>query len=254
MSRRLDFRQQCDELVPGVGHKLTNIIVRVDAAIARLLTWLSRIEFPPPANSRHAPGADLGEFGVFLDFDAPALVVGKVQMEAVELVSSHPIDVGLHFVHREEVPGDVQRQTAPREPRPIGNLHAGYVPVHTLDQAERLDFRRQELQQGLHAIEEPGDFRGTDDHTLRRDCQHVPFDSQSRTIAADRQVDAATVGHPITADVQMEACSRRNSFGEDRADFPGVRIRVRDHRVLRKRERAIVWRHTDRLRDDGREW
>ena len=42
---------------------------------------------------RHAPGADLGQARVLRDLEPPALVVGQMPAEHVELVQRHPVDV-----------------------------------------------------------------------------------------------------------------------------------------------------------------
>ena len=50
------------------------------------------------------PGADLGELGVLLDLDAPALVVDEVPVEDVEFVLRHQVEVGrVHLAPLETV-------------------------------------------------------------------------------------------------------------------------------------------------------
>src|SRR3546814_5944743 len=48
-------------------------------------------------------GADLGELRVLLDLEAPALVLGEVPVEGVQLEDRHDVDVLLDELDREEV-------------------------------------------------------------------------------------------------------------------------------------------------------
>src|SRR5690606_25604918 len=56
--------------------------------------------------------ADGGQFRPLADRDPPALVVGQVQVQIVDLVPGDPVDVPLDGVGVEEVPGDVQHRAA----------------------------------------------------------------------------------------------------------------------------------------------
>src|SRR5690606_36262117 len=58
--------------------------------------------------------------GPRVDLDAPALVVGQVQMQVVDLVVGDLVDVGLDLVRGVEVPGDVQHRVAAGEAWGVG--------------------------------------------------------------------------------------------------------------------------------------
>ncbi len=93
------------------------------------------------------------QIGPGLHLDSPSLVIGQVQMQPVQLVERDQIDVVLHVVDAEEVPGHVEHGAAPDKSRPVDNVgerHAhGPRPRRMI-----LDGPRQQLAQRLHAIEE----------------------------------------------------------------------------------------------------
>jgi hypothetical protein len=65
------------------------------------------------------PAADLREARPRADREPPALVVGQVQVEAVQLVERHQVDQALHLVDAEEVACDVEHHPAPGEARAV---------------------------------------------------------------------------------------------------------------------------------------
>src|SRR5690606_39114069 len=69
--------------------------------------------------------ARLGEPRPRADLDAPSLSVGEVQMQHVDLVQGDRVDVLLHLVDREEVPGHVEHRAAPAEAWPIDDVARG---------------------------------------------------------------------------------------------------------------------------------
>ena len=53
-------------------------------------------------------GTNLRQFRVFLDFDAPALVVAEVEMELVHIVHGQHVDVNLHRIQRDEMAAGIE--------------------------------------------------------------------------------------------------------------------------------------------------
>src|SRR5205814_3356146 len=86
-----------------------------------------------------APRAHLGELGVLLDLEPPALVLGEVPVECVELERGEEIDVPLDEFYREEVAPDIEMQSPIAKARRIVDARCG-------DGRRR---RRDELPQGL---------------------------------------------------------------------------------------------------------
>src|SRR5262249_34271179 len=91
--RHVDLRHDRD--VPGGG-------VRDDLPVVVLRVVPARVA----ADGGAAPIA--GEVGPTVDHDAPALVVGQVQVQVVHLVQRDLIEVALHRGDREEVPRHVE--------------------------------------------------------------------------------------------------------------------------------------------------
>ncbi len=65
------------------------------------------------------PGADFGQFGQALDGEPPSLVVGEMEMEAVELVGGHLVDQRADRFGPVEIACDVEMQPAKAEARGI---------------------------------------------------------------------------------------------------------------------------------------
>src|SRR5690606_3755938 len=89
------------------------------------------------------------------DGDAPALVVGEVQVQDVELVLGHLVDHLLDLVDRVERAGGVEHEAAPLVAGRVGDLDSGDGPVDG-DGLGRVRPGAQQLQQGLDAVEQSG--------------------------------------------------------------------------------------------------
>ena len=98
-----------------------------------------------------APGAHRGELGEARDLDAPALVVGEVEVEDVELVARHQVERPQHRGLGLEVARDVEHEPAVAEARGVHDRHRGEgQPLG------RGRGRRQQAPQGLQAVEDAG--------------------------------------------------------------------------------------------------
>ena len=69
-----------------------------------------------------AAGADRGELRIALELEPPALVVGQVPMEGVELVAAEEVDVPLDERDVEEVPADVEVHASVGKSRRVADL------------------------------------------------------------------------------------------------------------------------------------
>ena len=72
--------------------------------------------------------AHLGEQRPRRHHQPPPLVVAQVEVEVVDLVQRHQVDVAEHRLDREEVPGDVEHRAAVGEAGPVGDVHPGHGP------------------------------------------------------------------------------------------------------------------------------
>ena len=147
MSRQVDFGNDGDETLAGVLHDFARLLLRVEALMG-LAVILARVVSYDRLGAVCAHG---GEFRVFLDFDAPALVVGQVPVEAVDVVQREHVDEALHGVEGHEMARHVEVRTAIGEARRICHL-AGR---HFYALGGRLQ-HGQSLAQRLHAVEQPG--------------------------------------------------------------------------------------------------
>lgn len=86
----VDLGDDRDVPLGGVRDDLADVVLGVETAVRLLVPERGR---PVAPLRTGAPGADLGEPGVALDLDAPALVVGEVEVEDVELVGGEEVEV-----------------------------------------------------------------------------------------------------------------------------------------------------------------
>ena len=99
----------------GVGDDLRQVGDRVAAAVRGTVEPLIPGQ---PDRALLAPRSDLGEQGIPLDRETPALVVGEVQVQDVELVQGGQVDQLEYPCLREEVPGHFSE---------LGHFSAGHA-------------------------------------------------------------------------------------------------------------------------------
>lgn len=128
-----------------------------------------------------------------VDGDAPALVVAEVQMQLVDLVQGELVDVALDLVDGEEVPGDVQHGAPPAVARGVLDRAARDQPGAGLD-GVLLDGRREQLTQGLDAVEEPGGGRGGDGDALAAAVETVALGPERAIGQPESNASGAAVG------------------------------------------------------------
>src|SRR3954469_8782925 len=103
VARHLDLGDDVNVPRGGVAHDVTNLVLRIEAAVTRGLVPL-RVPIEVVADRRlSAKSSDLRQPWVALDLHPPAVVVGEVPVKVVQLVRRHHVDVPLHLLDREEV-------------------------------------------------------------------------------------------------------------------------------------------------------
>ena len=193
MPRKLDFGNHRDIAVGGVFHDLADLLLRVIAAVRRLVILARGVMVADerlPAHRSHAR-----QLGVFFDLDTPALIVGQVPVELVELVHGEDVDILLDLVHRPEMTAGIEHAPAVGEIGFVADRHGGHDAFAVDNQ----------LAQALQAVED----------ALRRSAAHLDARrSHGERIglglqrAVHRQTDVALGGgfhHP----------------SDDRRDLPG---------------------------------
>jgi len=92
------------------------------------------------------------QLGPRFELDAPALIVGQMQMKAVELVIGGEQHQPLHLVYRPEMPRDVEREPTPSVRGRIFDPDFGQAPHGCALRRQRFDFRREQLSQRHRAV------------------------------------------------------------------------------------------------------
>lgn len=129
-----------------------------------------------------AAAAGPGEPGVGRDRHPPALVVGEVEVQDVELVQREQVHEAAYVGHGLEVAGHVQQGSAPGEPRPVGDPYAGHPPAR----GGRTGLRApdcqclgwQQLAQGLYPVEQPLGVGGAQQDGVGADGEGVPLGAE----------------------------------------------------------------------------
>ncbi|KUO20158.1 hypothetical protein AQJ91_15335 [Streptomyces dysideae] len=95
-------------------------------------------------------------------------------MQLVDLAQGELVDVALDLFDGDEVPGDVEHRAAPAVARGVLDGAARDQPGAGLD-GVLLDGRREELAQGLDAVEEAGGLGGGDGDARTAAVEAVPL-------------------------------------------------------------------------------
>ena len=96
--------------------------------------------------------ADFGQFGVRFDFDAPALVVGQVEVQFVDAVVGQQVDEPSDCIGTLPCAGDVEHHSPIGKPRSVGQYRVSqFDAFRTLF---CIDFGRHQPEQGLYPVED----------------------------------------------------------------------------------------------------
>ena len=217
----IDLRHHLDVAGSGVGNDVGDLFLGVVAAVRARLS-AGRIDAGIAAGD--AAAADLGQARVFPDLDAPALVVGQVPVEDVELVQGHRVEHALDLVHAVEVPGRIEHVAAPAKARRVLDPQRGHRGVAAGLAGGGLD----QLPQRDRTVVQAGRVAGDQVDVLFVDGQAVAFggDVQGRI---KREPDArgrvgggggGRRGH------QLQAGGARQQVGELAGDLGRGRVAI----------------------------
>ena len=233
----VDLRHDLDEPLGGV---------RDDAPVVALRVVAARTA------SDGARRADARQPRPRADRDPPALVVGQVQVQPVQLVEREQVDQSLDLGDAEEVPRDVEHHPAPREARPVVDREHRNVPRPAPPPA-RVDRGREQLPERLGAAEEPGRRAGNEHDATRLDRQPVALVAE-RAVGGPQDEPHVPVCRRTAhgRHRQPEARRRAQRLGEESSDGAGggVAATEDDPRVPRQLERASPGRDRERLGND----
>ncbi len=233
----------------GISHNLAQLVERIEAAAAILrVVVVFGAGFERERGLAH--GTDGGQLGIFGDFHAPALVVGQVPVEAVELVDSGHVEQLLDFVHREEVARHVEVETTVTHERFVLDGEAGQCPRGGIAHLRRaVDGSRQKLLQGLYSIEETGIACGGYHHAVII-YNHTVSLRFLRFI--EHHVDGTGLG-TCTGSLDSERRTRHllHLGGHRLGQLPGSLVGVRDGGERSHGESAFLLRQGGGIRDEG---
>ena len=187
MSGNVDFGYDGDEPFRRILHYFPDFFAgvaapvgnSVEAAVAHAHDGLAALR------------TDFRKPGTFPDGNAPALVVGKVPVEVVDVVKGEQVDVFLYEVHAVEVAADVQHHAPVVE---TGRVCNPYLRENRAGGSFR---GGQRLAQSLHSVEDArlvGSFYhdAAIGHVQRIAFRFLPFVSQGQ---ADKVSFRQAVGH-----------------------------------------------------------
>src|SRR5262249_31052272 len=222
--RHLYLRDHGDAAVGRVANHLADVVLRVEASWAlatragRLVRGLDRRVV--------AARADLRQTWVALDLDAPAGIVGQVQLQNVELVERHQVEHLEDELLGQEVPRDVDEQAAPGEARRIFDGDARYAPARVADGGAPEDLRRHQLDQRLDSVKRPGRSARADRDAAHGDIELITFRAEACEPAGEPQLDPVS---GRTADDREVVVGRRRQRILQQARLAKQRL-VRDDR------------------------
>lgn len=82
----LDFGNHLDMALCGVADDLADLLLRVEPAVGLAVVNALFVLVVASDERFRTPGPDLGEQRIFFDLDPPALIVGQMPVEFVDLV------------------------------------------------------------------------------------------------------------------------------------------------------------------------
>ena len=167
MTGHIDFGNDFDVAFLGVGDDFAQVVERVEAAATIFRVVVER-SFVCRVVTRHrttANRANSGQFRVFGNLDAPALVVGQVPVETVEFVNRSDIEQFFYLILVEEVAAHVEHKSAIRHQRFVPNFVRTQAPRFVCTQFFSINRRRQHLPQCLKSIKKASEIAGTNRNT-----------------------------------------------------------------------------------------
>ena len=180
--------------VGRVGHDLAHLILGIETAVADAVVG---VEVLADAGAV-APRADFGELRIFLDLDAPALVLGQVPVEPVDLIGGGNVDVALGLLDRPEMTAGVQMDAAVVKARSVQDGDAGEEPGD-IGSLVSVHLRREHLLKRLDGVEEAAEGRRFHIDTGRGHFQEILLGAEVR-VQAEVDLAAALAGHGFSGD------------------------------------------------------
>ena len=119
----LRVSHQLPELLLGVVAAKTVLAVAIGAHVAHVLPIGMRRRVPPVfPHLTGAPRTHLGQSRVGFDLHAPSSSVGEVEMQDVEAVMAHHVDLAIQLVDGQKMAAHIDHHATPRQRARLGRL------------------------------------------------------------------------------------------------------------------------------------
>ena len=159
VSGQVYLRDDLDMALGSVFHDLAYLLLSIISAVAVMTLTVggrTHLIIAPPC-------ALLCQLRILADLNPPAVVIGQMPVETVELMVGHPVYETEHMVHIVECSGHIQHRTAIAVPGSIFHDHGVQLIAGQLHIRLTVHCRRHHLQECLYAIKDTGGVRCLDD-------------------------------------------------------------------------------------------
>ena len=166
MPRQLDLRNDRNVTLRGVCHDVADLLLRIIPTVGRAVHTAKLRVVIADAGLRTI-GGDLRQARIFLDFDAPAVILGKMPVVDVHLVARQKVDLLLNERDGIDMVSHILHDAAVGVAGLVADLGAGDRHPFAVGRG-----RRTHLQKRLKPVEEPRipaahfDSRFTDRQTV----------------------------------------------------------------------------------------
>ena len=142
----IEFRDDIDTAYLGIGNYFLHVFLGIETSIkcitfhylhlvsrdfiVRVVLFGSILHAVTVVVVEFTPCAFFCKKWIFLNFQSPTLVVGKVPMELVQFIECHEVEEFHDFFLGIEVAGDIEHQTTPTKTWCILNLYRRDTPTH----------------------------------------------------------------------------------------------------------------------------
>ena len=178
VARQIDFRNDVDVTLGGILDEVAELVLGIETTMTDGVVEVAIM----PNDGTVTVGTNFSQFGILLDFDAPALVVAEVEMELVHVVHGQHVNVNLHRVQRDKMTTGVEVHATIGEIGPIADSAAGKLTTDVRElNVEILLWVSKEtrdgdtLAEGLDAVEHASCIGTNHSDLLRGDVDFVGF-------------------------------------------------------------------------------
>ena len=195
----VDFRDDHHAVVPGVLHDFLVVVLAVETGVPWFaLVWVCR-HGGLAGDIRQVrvfdPGGVVG-CGWLVHGDAPALVIGEVDMQAVHLELCGVVDVFLHFINGVKGTRHINAHTTVLVTGVVTDNHTAHSP-RSVNRGLGFNPLREKLTQCLNTIQSTGPRVRGNFHAVGVSLQRVAFGLGLGTIWRNREfniVDTSSTG------------------------------------------------------------